>query len=171
MSILPRPYRAALFSLFALISIFVQVLSAEKTEVQAVRGAIGHKCHKLLPKKRRPVDKRETSLIMRATEQSMIEARKRRVCTTQGGGNRRCERLFCRRVSAFPDGYTWVVGEDPADCRPLFGRRAVRQTPCAALLVMNSICSVHDFLFIKEAFPCTVPSGRCCPPSSPSRWR
>ena len=63
------------------------------------------------------VDIRKTELIIGATEQSMIEARKRRVGTVQGGGNRRCERLFRRRVSAFPDGYAWAATEYAADCR------------------------------------------------------
>lgn len=63
------------------------------------------------------VDRGKKGAIMRPTEQSMIEARKRRVSTTQGGGNRRCERLFRRRVSAFPDGYAWAATEYAADCR------------------------------------------------------
>ena len=82
---------------------------------------------------------------MRATEQSMIEARKRRVSTAPDGGNRRCERLFRRRVSAFPDGYAWAATKYAADCR-------LRAESCQTyarmgLPVMNSICSVHDFLY------------------------
>ena len=63
------------------------------------------------------IDKRHIFHIMKATEQSMIEARSRISSTIHGGGDRRCERPFRRRVSAFPDGYAWDVGQHPADCR------------------------------------------------------
>ncbi len=48
------------------------------------------------------VDRREKTHIMKAIEQSMIEARDQISSTGQSGGAARCERLFRRRVSVSP---------------------------------------------------------------------
>ena len=118
------------------------------------------------------IDKRRFFPIMKATEQSMIEARNKISSPGNDGGTVGAKGFSAEGYLPSRSGYAWAdertsVGLSP----PLRGAESCQTTPRMNLLVMNSICSVHDNLFFRRFFSCTVPSGPCCPPSSPSRWR
>lgn len=114
-------------------SFFIRFFFGRVYSIPAEVGRKSHKFAKIYVIFTLSVDRWEMRIIMNATEQSMIEARKSSVAPFfNAAGTAGGERAFRRRVSVFPDGYAWAGARTSAglsllqksgelsDIRPLF---------------------------------------------------
>ena len=101
----------------------------------------------------------------------MIEARNKISSPGNDGGTVGTKGFSAEGYLPSRSGYAWADERTSVGLSlPLRGAESCQTTPRMNLLVMNSICSVHDNLFFGGFFMYGT-IWALLPPSSPSRWR